>query len=183
MRPSDKGCCSDMWVHRMQADSRTLIGIDPGKHTGIAIYRDGALCELHTLSPDMLESLLVRTRSDLVVFEDSRKQSAVFSRGTNARATLKIARNVGEVDMLCRQIDDMCRRHGLESVGVSPLRKGAKVDAERFAVVTGWTQRSNQHERDAAMVAHPYRRAEIGKIRPAIKSGSGEGRKPTAPIW
>ena len=143
----------------MQADSRTLIGIDPGKHTGIAIYRDGALCELHTLSPDMIEALLVRVRPDLVVFEDSRKQSPVFSRGVSARATLKIARNVGEIDQLCRQIEDMCRRHGLESVGVSPLRKGAKLDAARFAQITDWTARSNQHERDAAMVAHQYRRA------------------------
>ena len=167
----------------MQADSRTLIGIDPGKNTGIAIYRAGELHQLHTLSPDMLESLLVRVRPDLVVYEDSRKQSPVFSRGVSARATLKIARNVGEIDQLCRQIEDMCRRHGLESVGVSPLRKGAKLDAERFVVVTGWAKRSNQHERDAAMVAHPYRRAELGKIRPDIKSGCGEGRKPTAPAW
>lgn len=136
-----------------------IIGIDPGKHTGVAIYRDSVLCELHTLSPDMIESLLVRVRPDLVVFEDSRKQSPVFSRGVSHRATLKIARNVGEIDQLCRQIEDMCRRNGLESVGVSPLRKGAKLDAARFAVVTGWTQRSNQHERDAAMVAHQYRRA------------------------
>ena len=167
----------------MQADSRTLIDIDPGKNTGIAIYRDGALCELHTLSPDMIESLLVRVRPDLVVFEDSRQQSPVFSRGVSARATLKIAHNIGEIDMLCRQIEEMCRRHGLESVGVSPLRKGAKVDAERFAVVTGWIRRSNQHERDAAMVAHPYHRAEIGKIRPAIKPDCGTGRKATTPRW
>lgn len=167
----------------MQTDSRTLIGIDPGKNTGVAIYRGGALHQLHTLSPDMIGSLLVRVRPDLVVFEDSRKQSAVFSRGTNARATLKIARNVGEIDMLCRQIEDMCRRHGLESVGVSPLRKGAKLDADRFAAVTGWARRSNQHERDAAMVAYPYRNAEIGKSRPAIKSGLGDGRKPLAPGW
>ena len=139
-----------------QIDSRTLIGIDPGKNTGIAIYRDGALCELHTLSPDMIESLLVRVHPDLVVFEDSRKQSPVFSRGVSARATLKIARNVGEIDQLCRQIAEMCRRLGLFSVGVSPLRKGAKFNAERFAAVMGWTQRSNQHERDAAMVAYPW---------------------------
>lgn len=144
----------------MSAPERTLIGIDPGKNTGIAIYRDGALHQLHTLSPDMIESLLVRVRPDLVVYEDSRQQSAVFSRGTNARATLKIARNVGEIDMLCRQIEDMCRRHGLESLGVSPLRKGAKLDADRFAAVTGWVKRSNQHERDAAMCAYKYRNAK-----------------------
>lgn len=30
------------------------------------------------------------------------------------------------------------------------------LDAEQFAKVTGWTGSSNQHERDAAMVAWQY---------------------------
>ena len=28
----------------------TTIGIDPGQRTGVAIYRDGKLCELRTVS-------------------------------------------------------------------------------------------------------------------------------------
>ena len=31
--------------------------------------------------------------------------------------------------------------------------------AEAFGRITGWTERSNEHERDAAMVAWPYRNA------------------------
>ena len=31
--------------------------------------------------------------------------------------------------------------------------------SEQGAIVTGWKGRSNKHERDAAMVAWPYRRA------------------------
>ena len=41
-------------------------------------------------------------------------------------------------------------------IGVSPLRKGSKLTAARFAKVTGWQGRSNQHERDAAMCAFRY---------------------------
>jgi len=134
----------------------TTIGIDPGQRTGIAVYRDGALCELRTVSPDQLKQVLVEVRPCMVVFEDSRGQSAVFSRGTNPRAMLKIARNVGEIDQLCRQIDELCRRMGIACVGVSPLRKGAKLSAARFCDVTGWSGRSNQHERDAAMCAFRY---------------------------
>ena len=134
----------------------TTIGLDPGQRTGVAIYRDGKLCELRTVSPADIEALIVEHAPALVVFEDSRMQSPVFSRGTNPRAMLKIARNVGEIDQLCRQIDDMSKRLGAECVGVSPLRKGSKLTAARFAKVTGWQGRSNQHERDAAMCAFRY---------------------------
>lgn len=70
-----------------------------------------------------------------------------------------LARNVGEVDQICRRIEAMCETAGIELVRVSPLGKGAKLNAARFREVTGWTGRSNQHERDAAAVAWPYRRA------------------------
>ena len=136
-----------------------IIGIDPGQRTGIAVYRDGALDRLLTLSPEQVEPMLASVRPSLVAFEDSRQQSAVFARGTNHRATLKIARNVGEIDQLCRQIEAECNRLGIECVGVSPLRKGAKLNAERFRALTDWAGRTNQHMRDAAMVAWPYRLA------------------------
>lgn len=144
----------------------TIIGIDPGQRTGIAVYRDGALCELRTLSPDQLESVLADLAPALVVLEDSRQQSAVFARGANPRAMLKIARNVGEIDQLCRQIDELCMRIGIARVAVSPLRKGAKLSAARFREITGWTGRSNQHVRDAVCVSWPYRRgqAHLGRV-------------------
>ena len=147
----------------------TIIGIDPGKATGIAIYRDAALCELRTVRPEQVEAVLMEVRPRRVVFEDSRQQSAVFNRGANPRATLKIARSVGEIDQLCRQIESLCARLGIECVGVSPLRKGSKLDAPRFAALTGWTGRTNPHVRDAAMVARPYRRQAPDGFRPHKK--------------
>ena len=134
----------------------TTIGLDPGQRTGVAICRDGKLCELRTVSPADIEALIVEHAPALVVFEDSRMQSPVFSRGTSPRAMLKIARNVGEIDQLCRQIEDICKRLVVPRIGVSPLRKGSKLTAARFAKVTGWQGRSNQHERDAAMCAFRY---------------------------
>ena len=42
----------------------------------------------------------------------------------------------------------------------TPARaKGSKLDAEAFGLVTGWEGKSNQHERDGAMVAWQYRMA------------------------
>ena len=39
------------------------------------------------------------------------------------------------------------------------LRRSSGLTQEQFAVVTGWGKRCNQHERDAAIAAWPYRRA------------------------
>ncbi len=136
-----------------------VIGIDPGQRTGVAIFagdREG-LSRLSTISPDHIEQMLADEKPALVVFEDSRRQSAVFRRDVSPRAMLKIARNVGEIDNICRSITQACRRMDIDIIAVSPLAKGRKVSATAFAQITGWAGRSNQHERDAAMVAMPYR--------------------------
>lgn len=134
-----------------------LIGIDPGQSTGIAIYEAGQLVELLTLQPHRVAQAL--QGADKVVFEDSRLQSHTWTRGKSIAATAKMARNVGQIDAWCSYIQAVCLDYGIDSHGVSPAGKGAKLDASRFQVVTGWTGASNQHTRDAAMVAFPYRRA------------------------
>lgn len=70
-----------------------------------------------------------------------------------------MARNVGEVDAWCKLISGACLDLGVPAHGISPKAKGAKVNAEQFAKLTGWAGLSNGHTRDAAMVAWPYRRA------------------------
>lgn len=137
----------------------TILGIDPGQSTGIAILRGGSLVNLCTVSPADVEAVIAMDRQQLVVFEDSRRNTVYQRKGQNPRAMLKIARSVGEIDQLCRDIERLCLSRHIEYIGVSPQRKGAKLNAERFAEITGWTKRCNQHERDAAMVAWPYRGA------------------------
>ena len=137
----------------------TMIGIDPGNHTGIAVYHDGVLVDLRTVSPSEVAEVLRTSGATRVVMEDSRLQSAVFPRAVGPRAMLKIARNVGETDQRCWRIEALCETAGIELIRVSPLGKGAKLNAARFKEITGWTGRSNQHERDAAMCAFKYRRA------------------------
>ena len=143
---------------------RPIIGLDPGQKTGVSVFHggNGAIQYLLTVSPDQIDALLIEHMPRLLVFEDSRRQSAVFGRGVNPRAMLKIARNVGEVDQICRQICETCRKLEIDVIAVSPLAKGAKMSAEQFRAHTGWSGRSNQHERDAAMVAWQYRRMRQG---------------------
>ena len=137
--------------------THTVIGIDPGMNTGMARYVDGVLVELETVMPWDVRIALAALRPALVVFEDSRKESHTWTRIASRDASLKMARNVGEIDAWCKLIEAECAALGIKCMGVSPTGKGAKLAAPAFAKLTGWAGKSNQHARDAAMVAFPYR--------------------------
>jgi hypothetical protein len=91
------------------------------------------------------------------VFEDSRLQSAVWVPSKNKAVANNIARKIGQVDALCSLIEETCNRYEIKFMRVSPKAKGSKMNSEDFNGLTGWSARSNQHERDAAMVAWQLR--------------------------
>lgn len=138
-----------------------ILGIDPGVNTGVATLDGGQLTMLETISPFQLERLLRERRPARVVFEDSRLQSHAWNARSKATkgAALATARSLGQVDAWCSLICELCGDIGMPAHGISPAAKGKKLDAAAFAQITGWTRRSNQHERDAAMCAWPFRRA------------------------
>lgn len=136
-----------------------VIGVDPGQHTGIATYHDGKLTSLKTIKPHQMRDAIMNSGANMVVFEDSRLTSFMFTTVKSRPVALNMARKVGQVDGLCSLIDAICEEAGIKAYGISPKQKGAKLNAEQFEHVTGWMQGSNQHGRDAAMVAFPYRRA------------------------
>ena len=143
----------------------TVIGIDPGAKSGFARYVDGQLVELVTCAPHTLLPFIAARVHDaapapvLLVFEDSRLQSYCW----NARAAggtgaaLRAARNLGQVDGICQMLEGWCGAFGVPYAPVSPKGKGSKMDAAAFKHLTGCHRRLNQHERDAALVAWPYR--------------------------
>ena len=137
-----------------------IIGIDPGMNTGIAIYEDGYLEELQTIEPIELDLLFTAYAHEplFICFEDSRLQSHVWLPSQTKGVAANIARKIGMVDAWCYYIERLCEKNNVAYFRVSPKAKGTKVDAELFAKLTGWTERSNQHERDAAMAAYQFRR-------------------------
>lgn len=144
-----------------------LIGIDPGVNTGVARYESGVLTELATIEPHEIERVLRELKPGRVVFEDSRLQSHTWTSAKSKAATAKMARNVGQIDAWCSLITALCADLGIPAHGISPAGKGAKLNAQAFGARTGWTGRSNEHERDAAMVAWPYRQARGQEARRA----------------
>lgn len=135
-----------------------VLGIDPGANTGIATFEAGALASLETIAPHQIEQLLRERAPTRVIFEDSRLMSHTWTQVKSRPAALKMARNVGEIDAWCRLIAALCTDLGIAAHGVSPQGKGAKMNAAQFERMTGWSARSNQHERDAALCVWQYRR-------------------------
>jgi hypothetical protein len=138
-----------------------ILGIDPGASTGVATFIDGELVQLDTITPGKIERTIRDVMPARVVFEDSRLETRAWNARTKAAygAALATARSLGQVDAWCRLITEVCGELGIPAHGISPTAKGAKVQADRFAIITGWKGGSNEHTRDAAMVAWPYRSA------------------------
>ncbi len=137
-----------------------ILGIDPGASTGLAAFNGGAIVLLKTIQPHTIEHNLRHYQPARVVFEDSRLEKRAWNARSKSAygAALATARSLGQVDAWCTLITAICADLRIPAHGISPTAKGAKLNAESFAVATGWAGRSNQHERDAAMVAWPYRR-------------------------
>ena len=144
----------------MSDKHRTLIGLDPGASTGVAIYIGGKLDKLETVEPWRIPEVIQAHGAHRVVFEDSRLTSYMFTTVKSRPAALKMARNVGEIDAWSKLIVAVCEQLKIPAHGISPKQKGAKLDAKEFERLTGWTGRTNSHERDAAMVAYQYRSAK-----------------------
>lgn len=147
---------------RAEADEKvppTVMGMDPGAHTGVALYRGGTLVALETITPREIAAKLADVMPARLVFEDSRLESFVWTSASSKAAALKMARNVGQIDAWCTLITEICADLGIPCHGISPKAKGAKVAADAFGRITGWEGRTNGHERDAAMVAWRYRHA------------------------
>lgn len=140
--------------------SRYILAIDPGTHTGVAIFEDGKLINLHTDTPFSVLERISAGGWHKVVFEDSTLQGHVFTApSVKGAAKAKINRNIGEIDGYCKTIKQACEAAKVPWHAVSPKQKGAKLAAETFNKLTGWEKNSNQHQRDAAMCGWAVRKA------------------------
>lgn len=74
------------------------------------------------------------------------------------RRAEKIAKDVGANHETGRKILEMCEHYGINTTTQMPLIKcwkgsDRKITAEELKEITGWDKRTNQDERDAALLA------------------------------
>lgn len=131
------------------------IGIDPGTHTGVAIWdtKERRFLSLETLPihQALIKVMMWRDRvgHDLqVVFEDAR-QRTWFGKDRNTNAKLQGA---GSIKRDCSIWEDFCRDYEIPYYAVPPIKGGTKLSESYFKSISGWKGRTSNHARDAAML-------------------------------
>ena len=137
-----------------------LIGIDPGENTGLAIWdtREGKFLTLETLPihQALVKVMLWRDNvgHDLqVVFEDAR-QRKWFPREKNVSEYRGKLMGAGAAKRDARIWEEFLTDYGIPFTAHKPQAGGTKWSADYFAQVTGWTGRTSEHARDAALLVY-----------------------------
>lgn len=130
------------------------IGIDPGTHTGIAVWsheqRKFVSVETKTICEAMEDILSLGDQygidNILVKFEDARLRKWF---GTAGREQLQGA---GSIKRDCQIWQEFLSSKSIPFAAVAPKANRTKMRAEAFKKYTGWTSRTSEHARDAAML-------------------------------
>ena len=132
-----------------------VIGLDPGVQTGVAIWsvKEQKLLNVVTKkiheAGKMVESL--KSKNILVRFEDARLRKWF---GNSGREKLQGA---GSVKRDCKIWEDLLTDLGIPFDKVPPKSVRTKVNFINFGQMTGWTGRTSEHARDAAMLVFGYK--------------------------
>ena len=140
------------------------IGIDTGVHTGYAVY-DSRIQQLTAVGTDKIHNVmqLVSGLNDVskekgdnirVRVEDARKRTWYgFHTAKQDRARLQGAGSVKRDAQIWEDfLTDLC----VDFEMVAPKNNATKLTAESFRKLTGWTGKTNEHGRDAAMLVYGF---------------------------
>ena len=141
------------------SEARYTIGIDPGTHTGFAVYDRAfdALVECCALSFWEAFDLLARdyppSKAEIIV-EDCNLNKSVYA-ARDHKSTTRMREHIGYVKRETALLIEGLERKGYRVVRVRP--QSAKWDADYFQRITKWRGRTNEHARDAAKLCHGVR--------------------------
>ena len=135
----------------------TIIGLDPGVHTGIAVW-DATQRKFRTLQTCSIVTAmeyivgLWRDGEELqIVFEDARKRQWL-PRERNLSEYRGKLMGAGSVRRDCEIWEEFCTEYAIPYTAIPPRKGATKWDADYFKKVTGWTGRTSNHARDAALL-------------------------------
>lgn len=146
------------------------IGIDPGVHTGFAVW--------HALERKFLQVRELRIHRAfaevdilatafpefVVIFEDARKRQWFGSADQRqARYGAAIREGVGSVKRDCAIWEEFLEDRGFAYSARLPCN--TKWPAEKFRLFTGWAERTNEHARDAGMMVHGMQPGNVQSLR------------------
>jgi len=130
------------------------IGIDSGTNTGFAVWstKQKKFVSIETMMIHQAFECVMEYANGFgkenifVVVEDANKRKWY---GSNANAKMQGAGSIKRDGKVWRDfLEDKEIPHEM----VHPLRGGTKLDEQTFKNTTGWTERTSNHARDAAML-------------------------------
>lgn len=134
------------------------IGIDPGEHTGVAVWdaREGKFLSLETLPIHRAIGEVgfiaeIHKGNVLVVFEDARLRRWFPPEKTEKEYRGKLM-GAGAAKRDAKIWEEFLTDYGIPFTAHKPQAGGTKWDKEYWQKVTGWTGRSSEHSRDAALL-------------------------------
>lgn len=135
--------------------SRIIVGIDPGTHTGYAVSDGGVLIackstQIHRAMKFVQEAQKYAQVSGLdflVRYEDAHKRKWL---GTKGREALQGA---GSIKRDCTIWHDFLTDIGVKFESVAPGAGKTKWPSHLFAKAYKWDGRTNEHARDAGVLA------------------------------
>ena len=134
-----------------------VIGIDPGVHTGIAIWctEKQEFDRVMSLSAlEAMEWVLEARRFDElshVVWEDARLRTWFGSKGREA------LQGAGSIKRDCSLWEEFFKRNEIANVPTKPSAGATKWNSATFKRLTGWPGRTNEHARDAGLLVFKAR--------------------------
>jgi hypothetical protein len=133
-----------------------IIGIDPDlEKSGVAFFKNGQLTIVTLGFYDLIE----KSRLDIEISNYKNhylieagwlNQKASWHTAQNKSVAAAIGRKVGENHAVGKLLAQCLEAMGHEVTLVKPTR--SKLDAKQFKAITGYEGRTNQEERDAAML-------------------------------
>jgi len=147
-----------------------LIGVDPGSITGVCVWNPERekILDMQSMSHiKFMEWVLTgkEVYNMVVAIENPNLNQPVFMTreetniifGTDPtekvsalRILLRRAQNIGMNKQIAKTLMEFMESKGIDFVPIRPFRK--KMDAEQFKNLTKWEGRTNQHNRDAAIL-------------------------------
>lgn len=128
------------------------IGIDPGKHTGVAVWNGKEFLEMKTLlihqAMKLVEVYAAQCGNDMkVYFEDARLRTWYGNCDTSAKL-----QGAGSIKRDCIIWEDFLTDLKIPYKATPPMPGGTKLSPDYFKVLSGWSGKTSNHARDAAIL-------------------------------
>lgn len=130
---------------------RYFIGIDAGTHTGVAIWDKQEKRFVKIVTTSILKAIDIVRKYNIedevqVRIEDARKRNWF---GNAGRERLQGA---GSVKRDCAIWEEFLNEEKIPYMLIAPKNNSTKMSADSFSRLTGYSGRTNEHNRDAAML-------------------------------